>query len=39
MMDAYCQRTKLTLEDLRFFFDGHRLQPEQTPKDLSKQKK
>ncbi len=33
-MEAYCGRQGLTVEQLRFLFDGNRLQPTDTPSAL-----
>ncbi|KAK4052825.1 SUMO protein smt3 [Microbotryomycetes sp. JL201] len=34
MMNAYCERAGKTTADIRFMFDGHRLQGDQTVADL-----
>ncbi|KAM0786931.1 hypothetical protein ACM66B_002353 [Microbotryomycetes sp. NB124-2] len=34
MMNAYCERVGKTLREIRFLFDGHKLQGEQTVADL-----
>lgn len=34
LIDAYCQRQGVSSTAIRFLFDGRRIQPDQTPKDL-----
>lgn len=34
LIDAYCQRQGVSVGAIRFLFDGRRIQPDQTPKDL-----
>jgi len=34
LMNAFCQRNGVTMQSVRFLFDGARLGPQQTPKDL-----
>ena len=34
-MDAYCQRQGLQSHAVKFLFEGTRVQPEQTPADVS----
>lgn len=34
LMSAFCQRQGVTMASVRFLFDGHRLSPNQTPKDV-----
>jgi len=34
LMDAYCARQSIALNSVRFLYDGQRINPEQTPKDL-----
>lgn len=34
LIDAYCQRQGVATNAIRFLFDGRRIQPDQTPKDL-----
>ena len=34
LMNAFCQRQGVTMQSVRFLFDGNRITPEQTPKDL-----
>jgi len=34
LMEAYCQRQGISLNSIRFLYDGQRLQAEQTPKSL-----
>ena len=33
-MDAYCQRQAIDQGSIRFLYDGQRVQPEQTPKEV-----
>jgi len=33
-MDAYCQRQGISQNSIRFLYDGQRIQPERTPKEL-----
>jgi len=34
LIDAYCQRQAIDPNSIRFLYDGNRIQPEQSPKDL-----
>eukprot|EP01115_Flamella_aegyptia_P014861 TRINITY_DN8744_c0_g3_i1.p1 TRINITY_DN8744_c0_g3~~TRINITY_DN8744_c0_g3_i1.p1 ORF type:complete len:101 (+),score=28.95 TRINITY_DN8744_c0_g3_i1:23-304(+) len=34
LMDAYCDRQAQARNSVRFLYDGQRMQPEQTPKEL-----
>jgi small ubiquitin-related modifier len=34
LMNAFCQRQGVTMQSVRFLFDGSRITPEQTPKEL-----
>ncbi|KAJ1634706.1 ubiquitin-related protein [Pavlovales sp. CCMP2436] len=34
LMNAFCQRQGVTMQSVRFLFDGDRITAEQTPKDL-----
>jgi len=34
LVDAYCQRQGQSTSAIRFLYDGRRIQPDQTPKDL-----
>ena len=34
LIDAYCERQGVSPTAIRFLFDGRRIQPDQTPKDL-----
>lgn len=35
-MDAYCQRNSIDPNSIRFLYDGQRIQPEQTPREVKK---
>lgn len=35
LMDAYCQRQSVDHNSIRFLYDGQRIQPEQTPKEVA----
>ncbi|KAL6077597.1 Dolichyl-phosphate-mannose--protein mannosyltransferase pmt3 [Balamuthia mandrillaris] len=34
LMDAYCSRQAMSPDSVRFLYDGSRVQPDQTPKEL-----
>ncbi|KAG8466440.1 hypothetical protein KFE25_002196 [Diacronema lutheri] len=34
LMNAFCQRQGVTMQSVRFLFDGQRITGDQTPKDL-----
>jgi small ubiquitin-related modifier len=34
LMNAFCQRQGVTMQSVRFLFDGQRINQDQTPKDL-----
>jgi len=34
LMNAFCQREGVTMQSVRFLFDGARINPNQTPKEL-----
>eukprot|EP01114_Cavostelium_apophysatum_P000714 TRINITY_DN1064_c0_g1_i2.p1 TRINITY_DN1064_c0_g1~~TRINITY_DN1064_c0_g1_i2.p1 ORF type:complete len:104 (-),score=14.20 TRINITY_DN1064_c0_g1_i2:40-351(-) len=34
LMEAYCQRQSVDQNSIRFLYDGQRLSPDQTPKEL-----
>jgi small ubiquitin-related modifier len=34
LIEAYCQRAGVSATSIRFLFDGRRVQPDQTPKEL-----
>ena len=34
LMNAFCQRQGVTMQSVRFLFDGQRLGPNQTPKEV-----
>ena len=36
LMDAYCKRVGVRMDQIRFLFDGDRIQPEQTPQSVKK---
>ena len=35
LVDAYCTRQGVSPSSIRFLYDGRRIQPDQTPKDLA----